>query len=163
MPWFWFGPVHVRFDFPRTKFSRVRNYRVHLNIASSILSRAPNYCAGPIIAIQIIASTFLLRQKRNNLVLAKKKVSSSSLTQPCDVNNFWSLPYNTVQKCAIYILSGYEVWLYSDLNDESCVQTSNPPLYPCMGFLVGLANLCAHFGWPMSLTSTGGHTKYFAP
>ena len=23
-----------------------------------------------------------------------------SLTQPCDVNNFWSLPYNTVQKCA---------------------------------------------------------------
>ena len=73
MPWFWFFPVHVRFDFPRTKFSRVRNYRVHLNIASSILSRAPNYCAGPIIAIQIIASTFLLRQKRNNLVLAKKK------------------------------------------------------------------------------------------
>jgi len=74
-----------------------------------------------------------------------------SLTQPCDVNNFWSLPYNTVQKCAkcssIYILSGYKVWLCSDLKDESCVQTSNPPQYAYMGFLGGQANLCAHFGW----------------
>ena len=90
-----------------------------------------------------------------------------SLTQPCDVNNFWSLPYNTVQKCAkcssIYILSGYKVWLCSDFKGWELCPNFQPHIIPLYGL----------FGWPgQSLCALWlglchwlqlVDTKYFAP
>ena len=85
-----------------------------------------------------------------------------SLTQPCDVNNFWSLPYNTVQKCAkcssIYILSGYKVWLCSDFKGWELCPNFQPPLYLLYGlFGWPSQSLCALWLSPMSLTTTGGY------